>query len=43
MDKRWEDYNFLEIVPIAREEKEVVTSTTVPEIFSEKIGQTKIK
>lgn len=38
MDKRWEDYNFLEIVPLAREEKEVVTSITVPEneMISEK-------
>lgn len=32
MDKRWEDYSFLEIVPIAGEEKVVVTSVTVTEM-----------
>lgn len=32
MDKRWEDYSFLEIVSIAGEEKVVVTTVTVPEM-----------
>lgn len=39
MDKRWEDYNFLEVVPIAKVEKEVITSIADEMIIEKIVGQ----
>lgn len=39
MDKRWEGYNFLEVVPIAKVEKEGITSIADEMIIEKIVGQ----